>query len=107
METFAPYNQIPIFKEQLCTVCPIRIFIFMLTRPKLTVHGHENSQELRPACTLQSVSLSIFIGKKNAEEKKLCTFLVYKLFLKVANKLTWRGVDSIAIAPGAAEHSCC
>jgi len=27
VETFTPYNEIIIFKEQLCTVCPIWIFI--------------------------------------------------------------------------------
>jgi hypothetical protein len=48
-----------------------------------------------------------FIGEKNAAENFFCTFLVYTLFFKDVNKLTWRGVDSIAITPGAAEHSCC
>jgi hypothetical protein len=28
VETFTPYNQILISKDQLCTVCPIWIFIF-------------------------------------------------------------------------------
>jgi hypothetical protein len=42
---------------------------------------------------------------------KLEPLFLFKFFefvsFQEANILTWCGVDSIAIAPGAAEHSCC